>query len=557
MDRQHVPACVSNAELAAMMRELADLLEIRGENPFRIRAYRNLARSLDTLAPAVQDMLARGEALEGLPGVGHDLAGKMADMVATGSCALLDSLRQSVPPGAHQLLDVPGLGPRKVALLQQALGVDNTAGLVAAARDGRLQHLRGFGGHTVERLLAALATRQGKATRVTRAAAGALAGPLLQWLQAADLGALAQLAGSYRRCRETVGDLDIVARAVRPADLVARLLDYPDVQQVLAHGPTRASVRLRQGLQVDLRVVREESYGAALLYFTGSRGHNIALRRLAQQRGWKFNEYGLFDGARRLAGACEQEVYAALELDFIPPELREERGEIDAARSHALPQLVERAQLRGDLHVHTTASDGRDSLRAMALAAQAQGLSYLAITDHSPGLRIAHGPDPAALARQGREIARLNRELTGIVLLHGAEVDILPDGTLDLPEAVLATLDLVLVAVHSAFGLPRAQQTARILRALDHPACSILAHPNGRLLLQRPGIDADMGRILQHARLRGCAVELNAQPQRLDLDDVWCRAARDQGLMISIASDAHSRFDFADLEYGIGQARRG
>ena len=551
------PACVTNAELAARMRELADLLEMRNDNPFRIRAYRNLARTLDTLAPAVQDLLARGSALEDLPGVGHDLAGKLAEMVATGSCALLEELRRGVPPGLHELLDVPGLGPRKVALLHDALHIDDTAALLAAARDGSLQRLRGFGGHTVERLLSALQARQGKATRMTRAAAAALAAPLLRWLQERDLGALAQLAGSYRRCRDTVGDLDIVARAIEPARLIARLLDYPDVQQVLAHGPTRASIRLRQGLQVDLRVVHEDSYGAALLYFTGARAHNIALRRIAVQRGWKLNEYGLFDGPRRLAGAAEAKIYAALGLDFIPPELREDRGELDAARSHSLPRLIERSDLRGDLHCHTTASDGRDGLRAMAEAARAHGLSYLAVTDHSPGLRIAHGPDAKALAAQGREIAHLNRELEGITLLHGAEVDIHPDGTLDLPDAVLQTLDLAVVAVHSAFDLPRGQQTARILRALDHPACSVLAHPSDRLLLQRPGIEVDMGRILRRARERGCALEVNAQPQRLDLDEVWCRAARDEGVMLCINSDAHSRFDFADLELGIGQARRG
>lgn len=557
MSSQNAPACVTNAELAARMRELADLLDLRNDNPFRIRAYRNLARTLDTLAPVVQDMVARGEPLDALPGVGHDLAGKLAEMVATGSCALLEELRREVPRGLHELLDVPGLGPRKVALLHDALHIDDTAGLQAAARDGTLQRLRGFGGHTVERLLASLAARQGKGTRMTRSGAATLAAPLLQWLQGRDLGALAQLAGSYRRCRDTVGDLDIVARAVQPASLIARLLEYPDVRQVLAHGPTRASVRLRQGLQVDLRVVREASYGAALLYFTGSRAHNIALRRLAVQRGWKLNEYGLYDGAQRLAGATEAEIYAALGLDWIPPELREDRGELAAASAHSLPRLIERSDLRGDLHIHTTASDGRDGLRAMADAACAQGLAYLAVTDHSPGLRIAHGPDVAALARQGREVARLNRELEGITLLHGAEVDIHPDGTLDLPDAVLATLDLVVVAVHSAFDLPRARQTARILRALDHPACSMLAHPSGRLLLERPGMDVDMGSVLRRARERGCAVEINAQPLRLDLDDVWCRAARDAGVMLCINSDAHSRFDFADLDFGIGQARRG
>lgn len=304
-------------------------------------------------------------------------------------------------------------------------------------------------------------------------------------------------------------------------------------------------------------MVPAASYGAALLYFTGSRSHNIALRRLAQAQGWKLNEYGLFAGARQLAGASESGIYDALGLDEIPPELREDRGELAAAREHTLPTLVTRPDLQGDLHVRTDASDGRDTLRAMALAARAQGLCYLAITDHSAGLRIAHGLDAEAIARQGRAVAQLNRELADITLLHGVETAIGPDGSLDLPDTVLATLDLLIVAVHSAFGLTRAQQTARIMRALDNPYCTILAHPTGRLLLQRPGYQADLPRILRHARARQCAVELNAQPSRLDLDDIWCRAAHAEGVALCLNSDAHSAAELANLAYGICQARRG
>jgi DNA polymerase (family 10) len=326
---------------------------------------------------------------------------------------------------------------------------------------------------------------------------------------------------------------------------------------VLVHGPTRASVLLRQGVQVDLRVVSSASFGAALHYFTGSKNHNIALRRLAQSQGFKLNEYGLFSGSERIAGATEHDVFARLGLDDIPPELRENRGEIEAAAAHRLPRLVECADLRGDLHVHTTASDGGDKLRTMVDAAREAGLDYIAITDHSPGLRVAHGLDADALLRQGEEIARLNDTLADFRILHGCEVDIHADGSLDLPDDVLRRLDLVIGSVHAGFGLARERQTTRILRALDRPVFHLLAHPLGRLLSGRAAIEVDMERVLRHARTRGCALEVNAQPDRLDLDDVWCRAAVEHGTLLAIGSDAHGRHDFSDLGFGVTQARRG
>ncbi|HZX25451.1 MAG TPA: PHP domain-containing protein, partial [Telluria sp.] len=415
----------------------------------------------------------------------------------------------------------------------------------------------GFGEHAAQRILENLQSRQSKTTRFTLAFAAGLAGPLLAWLKDGVPDAVAEVAGSFRRCQETVGDLDIVAHARHPGALIERFVQFPDVQEVRAHGGTRASVLLRQGIQVDLRVVPAASYGAAMHYFTGSKSHNIALRRLAQDRGWKLNEYGLYAGDERIAGATEHSIFAALGLDDIPPELRENRGEIDAARAHRLPHLVARRDLRGDLHLHTKASDGRDSLRAMALAARDLGLSYIAVTEHSQRLRVAHGLDAAALGRQREEVDRLNAELEGISILHGVEVDILADGSLDLPDEVLAGLDLVIGAVHADFSLPRAEQTRRILRAMDHPAFTMLAHPTGRLLLERDAYDVDLAQVLRHARQRGCCIEVNAQPNRLDLDDVWCRLARDEGVTLCINSDAHSAFDFAHLDYGIGQARRG
>jgi DNA polymerase (family 10) len=365
------------------------------------------------------------------------------------------------------------------------------------------------------------------------------------------------IAGSYRRMRETVGDLDILVAARTGAAVMERLRRYDEVREVLASGETRASVVLKSGLQVDVRLVPEESYGAALHYFTGSKAHNIAIRRIGQERGLKINEYGVFRGERRIAGETEESVFEAVGLPFIPPELREDRGEIEAARRGELPQLVVLADLKGDLHLHTRATDGHHSIREMALAAKAAGLGYIAVTEHSRRLTVARGLDPRGLAKQIDEIERLNGELDGITVLKGIEVDILEDGTLDLPDSILKRLDIVVGAVHSAFGLPRREQTERILRAMENPYFNVLAHPTGRLLGEREACDVDMLRIVRAAKRLGCFLEVNAQPDRLDLNDVHCRMARDEGVLVAISSDAHSTHDFAHLRYGIGQARRG
>jgi DNA polymerase (family 10) len=365
------------------------------------------------------------------------------------------------------------------------------------------------------------------------------------------------VAGSFRRMKETVGDLDILVAGTDPQAAMERFAGYPEVEEMLARGGTRSSARLASGMQVDVRVVPRESFGAALHYFTGSKAHNIAVRRLAQERGLKLNEYGVFRGARRVAGESEESVFAAVDLPFIPPELREDQGEIEAARRGELPRLVELADLKGDLHAHTRATDGRNSLREMADAAREHGLEYLAITEHSRRVTVARGLDPVRLAKQVDEIERLNRELRGIALLKGIEVDILDDGALDLPDSALARLDLVVAAVHSRFNLSRAQQTARILAALDNPHVSILAHPSGRLIGEREPYDVDMLAILRKARARGVFIELNAHPERLDLNDVHCRMARDEGVLIAVNSDAHSAHDFDNLAFGVGQARRG
>ncbi|MCE5233036.1 MAG: DNA polymerase/3'-5' exonuclease PolX [Xanthomonadaceae bacterium] len=548
---------VHNADIAAVFQEIADLLALQDANPFRIRAYANAARTIDGWPEELDLWTRRGHKLDDIPGIGEDLAGKIREILDTGSCAALQRLRRGFPAGITDLLRVPGLGPKRVRTLYRELHVETPEQLLRAARDGRIRALPGFGATSEKRILEAASAYVGREQRMPLAKAATYAEALLEWLRGARGAQDAVVAGSYRRMRETVGDIDVLVSAPRGGPVADRFVAYDEVERVLAKGGTRASVVLKSGLQVDLRVVAPESYGAALVYFTGSKAHNIELRRMAQQRGLKINEYGVFRDGQRIAGDTEASVYATLDLDWVPPELREDRGEIEAARRHALPKLVELADLRGDLHAHTNATDGRGTLEEMAAAARAAGLEYLAITEHSRRVTMAHGLDAARLGEQIDAIDRLNGTLHGLTLLKGIEVDILEDGTLDLPDKVLARLDLVVGAVHSAFHLSRKQQTERILRAMDRPCFSILAHPTGRLLSEREPYDVDMERIVRHARQRGCFLELNAHPERLDLLDTHCRMAKDEGVLVAVSSDAHAPADFGVLHYGIGQARRG
>ena len=546
-----------NADIAAVFEEIADRLEIQGANPFRIRAYRNAARMLGELPQEARALLDKGEDLTRLPGIGDDLAAKIREIVETGHCSLLDRLRRELPPAVTELLQIPGLGPKRVKALYHDLEVQTVEQLYRAARDGRIRALPGFGEKTELNILQAVEAHASQTRRFKLAVAAQYADALTAFLRAIPGVEQVTVAGSFRRMRETVGDLDILVTATAGSPVMQRFTAYDEVAEVLSAGTTRASVILKSSLQVDLRVVDATSYGAALCYFTGSKAHNIAIRRIAQHLGLKVNEYGVFRGSERIAGEDEVSVYQSVGLPYIPPELREDRGEIEAAHGGRLPNLVEFADLRGDLHAHTRATDGHDSLREMALAAKALGLQYLAITEHSRHLTVAHGLDPLQLARQCEEIDRLNLEFDGITLLKGIEVDILEDGSLDLPDEVLGRLDLVIGAVHSQFHLSRAKQTTRILRAMDHPHFSMLAHPSGRLIEQRDPYDVDMLRIIRHAKNRGCFLELNAHPERLDLLDSQCQTAKEEGVLVSINSDAHSTFDFANLRFGIGQARRG
>lgn len=548
---------VHNADIASIFEQIAEILEIEEANPFRIRAYRNAARTVLGLGRELASLVEQGEDLTELPGIGKDLSAKIEEIVHSGKCQALEKLRKELPSGLPDLLQIPGLGPKRVHALYQELDIHTPEQLLRAAKDGRLQQLHGFGAKTSQAIISNLESHILQNQRIKLAVAAQYAEPLADYLRKQSRVDKVVIAGSYRRCRETVGDIDILVCATNSQPVIAAFTQYDEVAKVQSKGTTRSTVVLRNGLQVDLRVVPNRSFGAALHYFTGSKAHNIELRRRAQQRGLKINEYGVFKGRKQIAGDTEESVYKTLHLPWIPPELRENQGELEAASQGKLPRLVELKDLRGDLHAHTRATDGHNTLREMAEAARERGLTYLAITEHSKRLTVAHGLTEDRLLKQMDEIDAQNEQLQGITLLKGIEVDILENGELDLSDRVLGRLDLVIGAVHSKFNLSRDKQTERIVRAMQHPHFSILAHPTGRLLEQRDAYDVDMNRVIREAAQRGCYLELNAHPERLDLLDIYCRMARVEGVLVSINSDAHNLTDFDNLIYGIGQARRG
>jgi DNA polymerase (family 10) len=547
---------VQNAEIAAMFDQAAELLEIAGESQFRVRAYRRAARVIEGQRQSVRSLLTSGRDLSELPGIGKDLAGKIGDIVATGHFELLDTLKKELPGDLGGMAALPGLGPKRVKLLYDKLNVRSLDDLRRVLQNGRLAELKGFGPVSAKKLAAAL-EKPREEKRFRLAVAEAEAEALTAWLGGSRHGrGRIAVAGSLRRRRETVGDLDMLVTAKDGAAVGGRLAAYDSVVEVLAHGPTRTTVVLRSGMQVDVRAVPEESYGAALLYFTGSKAHNIALRGLAIARGWKLNEYGLFSGRRRIAGATEEDVYRKLGLAFIPPEMREDRGEVALAQAGALPRLVTVDDMRGDLHVHSDWTDGSAPIEAMAEAARAAGYAYMALTDHSRRVAMAHGLDPARVSRQIREIDRLNERISSITILKGIEVDILKDGDLDLPDATLAKLDVVVASVHSFFDLPRDAQTERVISAMQNRHVSIIGHPSGRLIGSRPAYEIDMERVIAAARALGCCLEINAQPDRLDLNDIHAHAAKESGVRLAISTDSHSVDGFRNMRFGVDQARR-
>ncbi len=548
---------MQNSEIAAQLSRLADLLEIEGANPFRVRAYRNASRTVANLPKPVIDLVAEKADLAELPGIGADLADKISTLANTGELILLKEIEQRTPALLSELLKIEGLGPKHVKVLYNQLGIHSLAELKRALGENKICQLKGFGKKTAQKIQTGL-ERFTARRRTKLYDAIQLARPLLAYLRTAPGVDKLEMAGSYRRKKETVGDLDILVTAPNGKLIVDHFIHYPEISKILMQGDTRCSVLLHSQLQVDLRVVPPISYGAALLYFTGSKAHTISLRRLALQKDLKINEYGVFHKEKRIAGASEAEIYELLGLTYIEPELRELRGEIKASRLKQLPRLVVQQDICGDLHSHTNATDGENSLEQMAKAAINKGYQYLAITDHSTSLKIARGLDTRRLLAQLEEIDTLNAQYgSQFTLLKAIEVDILIDGSLDLPNAILEKLDLRVCAIHSHFGLAHQKQTERIIRAMDNPYFNILAHPTGRLINKRQAYAIDLERILQAAKERGCFLELNAQPDRLDLTDIHCRLAKDIGVKLAISTDAHNANQLDYMQLGVYQARRG
>ena len=546
---------MDNLAVARVLAEIGDLLEIKNENPFKIRAYRNAAETIVHLGTPIARMPS--EERRGIPGIGKDLAARITELVETGTSPYHQELLQEFPPTILDLLHLQGVGPKTVALLYHSLGIRTLDDLERAAKDGRIRSLKGMGAKKEALILKALEERQRVAGRRLLAEAHDAAASLVAALRehAADADILP--VGSLRRGCETCGDIDILA-AGAPPSIMEAFTGYKLVERVLARGDTKSSVLIWGGFQADLRVVPRESLGAAQQYFTGSKPHNIALRDRAIQRGFKLNEYGLFriDDNSAVAGVDEPGIYEALGLEFIPPELRENRGEIAAAETRALPRLIAFEDLRGDLHMHTTATDGRADAETMARAALAGGLRYIAITDHSKSLAMANGLDETRALEHARQARALNDRIDGITVLAGIECDIRPDGTMDLADDCLAQLDIVIASVHSAFNQDESQMTERILRAIANPYVDVIGHPTGRLILKRDGYKLAMEQIVAAAADSGVALEINSQVDRLDLADTHARLAKERGVKIVIDSDAHSPAGLGALRWGAVTARR-
>jgi DNA polymerase (family 10) len=548
---------IQNKDIADIFYKLADLLDIQGANPFRIRAYRNAARTVSGLPRNVSDMIENDRDLTELSGIGRDLAGKIKEIVDTGTLAQLEKTEKKTPAELNHLMKIDTLGPKRVKALHQALDIKNLDDLKEAAENNRIQTVEGFGRKTEQRILENLKQDTAAEKRIKLLEAEQRVEPLLQYLEKTKDIKEVIVAGSYRRRQETVGDLDILVTCKEDARVMDRFVDYEDVEKVVSKGDTRSTVILRSGLQVDLRVLPQVSYGAALHYFTGSKSHNIAVRKIAGQKRFKINEYGVFRGDNRVAGKTEQEVFEKVGLPYIEPELRENRGEIEAAQKGKLPHLVKLDDIRGDLHSHTRETDGHHTLKQMAEAARKRGYDYLAITEHSQRVSVAKGLDADRLKQRIRTIDELNEKLDDILLLKGIEVDILKEGDLDLADEILKELDLTVCSVHFHHNLSEEKQTERIIRAMDNPYFNILAHPTGRLINERSPYAVNMEKIMDAAVERGRFFEINAHPDRLDLNDQDSKMAREKGLKVAVSTDAHSVNDLDFMRFGIGQARRG
>ncbi len=547
-----------NSEIALIFNQIADILEIKGENPFRVRAYQKVVRVLESLAEEVEEIYQTRE-LKNIPGVGEGIARKIEELLTTGKLQYYEELKESVPSGLVELLSISEVGPRTASLLHKELGIKSVKDLEKAVRKHRIKDLPGMGEKTEENILRGIELLKRRKGRMLLGKAYPLAQSIIDSLKKLSEVDRISSAGSLRRMKETIGDIDILVTSKKPAKVMEVFLSLPQIAEVLASGETKSSVIMEGGLQVDVRVVKPDSFGAALQYFTGSKPHNIKLRELANKRGLKINEYGVFKikSGKKVAGRKEEDVYATLNLPYIPPELREERGEIEAGQEGSLPKLISLKSIKGDLHVHSKWSDGSDAIMELAEAARKLKYQYIAICDHSKSLGVAGGLSERDLERQIAEIRKVNEKLHPFRVLAGSEVDIRSDGRLDFEDDILKELDIVIAAIHTGFKQDRETITNRIIKAMKNKFVHVLAHPTGRVLHEREPYQVDMEAIIKEAKRTGTFLELNAFPARLDLNDVHCRRAREEGVMVTLGTDAHHKMQLDSMYYGVATARRG
>ena len=547
---------MKNKELADLFEKMADILEFKGENPFKISAYRKASRIIGDLTQDIEEIAEQGE-LKNIPGIGEGMAQKVVEYLKTGKISRFEEVKKGVPDELIAIMDIPGMGPKTLALIHKERGINNLSQLEKAVEDSSLTDLPGMGEKKIENIKRGIQLLKQSKGRMNLGVAFPVAKRIVETLRQKTGSKKIEWAGSLRRMKENIGDIDILATGLDKEKIIQAFIHLPEVKEVLASGETKASVIVERGTQIDLRVVEEDSYGAALQYFTGSKGHNIHLRGIAKAKGIKINEYGVFKGKKKIGGKEEKDVYRSLGMDWIEPELREDRGEIEAAQNGRLPKLVQESEIKGDLHVHSKWSDGTSSIEEIARAAQKRGYRYVAICDHSKSLKIAHGLDESRLMKQIEEIDRVNEELEGFQILKGTEVDILADGKIDLPEKILEKLDIAVAAIHSGFKQDRGKMTKRIIRALENPYIHILAHPSGRLLGARDPYEVEIEEVMEAAKKYGKALEINAYFERLDLDDIHCRKAKEMGIRVAIGTDSHHLDQMWMISLGVAVARRG
>jgi len=549
---------LKNIELSRIFEQIAKILKIKGENPFKIRAYEKVTLVLENLPIDIETIYRQGD-LNNIPGVGTGIAKKIEEFLTTGKLEYYEKLKETVPSGVVELLDISEVGPKTAKILYKKLDIDSIDKLEKAVKEHQIKDLPGMGEKSEDNILRGIELYKRRKERVLLGTALPVAGEIIVALSRLKEVNKINFAGSLRRKKETIGDIDILVTSYKPEKIMKTFTSLPQVREILAEGPTKSSVITNDDIHIDLRVVEPMSYGAAFQYFTGSKAHNIKLRELALKRNLKINEYGVFnqETERKITGEEEEEVYRILDLPFIPPELREDRGEIETAQKNRLPELVEYSQIKGDLHLHTKWSDGAYTIRQMAEAAKKKGYKYIAITDHSQSLRLAHGLTEERLREQIELIHKINQELKDFTILSGSEVDIKSDGSLDYPDEILSKLDIVIAAIHSGFKQESKIITARIVKAMKNKFVNIIAHPTGRLIGYREPYQVDIDKMINIAAETGTVLEINACPERLDLNDVYCRMAKDKGVQLAIETDAHNIEGLANMDLGVAVARRG